>query len=139
MALHRSFWQLLSGRKVGSSPDRFDDVVLDYNPNYETNYQDTWTWPWAPAPAHEQRSALVNCWTGNQLPGMVNFIPGVDLSKMTWNHPTFYQNSPAGYSYKIGNKQYNVGRNIQTSSSIQSSQWQVQAYQAWLNRPGPTL
>lgn len=134
-----SFWQLLAGRrdKIGSKPLGMVDVGLYESDTYITNYQDKQDWPYASAPAHEQRSALVNCWTGNQLPGYVNFIPGVQLSKFTWNHPSFYMNTPSGQGFIIGNQQYNIGRNIQTGSSIQAAQWQVQAYQAWLNRvPG---
>jgi hypothetical protein len=133
------FWQLLGGREkaIGSKPQGMQDIGLYESPAYITNYQDVWDWPWAPAPAHEQRSALVNCWTGNQMPGYTNFIPGMNQSKFVWNHPTFYMNTPSGQGFIIGNQQYNVGRNIQTGSAIQAGQWQVQAYQAWLNRvPG---
>lgn len=122
-------------KALGSKPAGYEDIDLYDNP-FLTNYQDKWTWPWPPAPAHEQRSALVNCWTGNQLPGEVNFVPGVQQSKYLWNHPTFYQNTPSGQGFIIGNKQYNSGYNIMGGSAIQSAQWQVQAYQSWLNRTG---
>lgn len=125
-------------RHAGSKPAGYTE--LDYNElPFLTNYQDKWVYPWYNVPAHEQRSALVNCWTGNQLPGEVNFVPGVEQSKYLWNYPTFYMNTPSGQGFNIGNVQYNVGKNIQTSSSMQAANWQKQAYLAWLNRAGPTV
>lgn len=140
-------FQFLRRKNTGTRPEGYDDITLSPG-YYSLNYQDKWTFPWAPAPAHEQRSAIANCWTGNQLPGMINFIPGVNLSKFTWNVPTSYQNMAAGRNYdtymkylknsklQIGNTQYNKGFNIATSTSYQSSEWMLEALQAWQNRVG---
>lgn len=130
------FGKWWDNKKRGSRPDGWTDIILDYGRPEHRDYQDEWNWPWAPAPAHETLRAVSNCWTGNQMPGFINFIPGVPQSKVLWNQPTFYQNLPAGggYNYRVGNLQYNSGFNIGTLSQYNTAQIQQQAYQAWAAR-----
>lgn len=114
--------------KRGTRP-RGDVPILLY-PSPTTmapGYQEKQTYPWPPTPAHEQRSALVNAWQGNQLPGPTNFIPNVANSQALWNVPTSYANT-------LKNQQYNVGLNIMGMSTVQNSTLQAQIQQAWQNR-----
>jgi hypothetical protein len=114
--------------KRGSRPAGDRTIVLYPSPvAYAPGYQEKQTYPWPSAPAHEQRSALVNAWQGNQLPGPTNFIPNVPLSHFVWNVPTSYMNT-------LRNQQYNVGMNIMGMSTIQNSTLQAQIQQAWQNR-----
>jgi hypothetical protein len=116
----------LFGKMKGSTPAGMG--TISYYDDYPLHtYQNMITWNWPNVPAHEQRSALINNWTGNQLPGGTNFIPGVGLSNFTWNVPTSYANT-------LKNQQYNMGYNIQSQSAFSSSQMQVMAQQAWMNR-----
>ena len=118
-----------SPRKKGTAPDGFVPVM--YREDYPAHfYQEHWNWPWPPAPAHEQRGALTNAWNGNQLPGPTNFIPGVPLSKGTWNVPTSYANS-------LRNQQFNAGFNIQGYSAWQNATLQQQVQLQWQNRVQP--
>lgn len=116
---------------TGKPRQQFNMVPPAYGPDYpmEHQYQAMNTWVYPSVPAHEQRSALINCWTGNQLPGECNYIPGVQSA--LWNHPTSYANT-------LVNQQYNQGYNIQTGSVLQNAQLQVSIMQAWLNRSGYT-
>ena len=115
-------------RGRGSAPQGFIPIML--GPDWpQHNYQVKQTYPWPNAPAHETRAALTNCWSGNQLPGPVNFIPGVAVSKYVWSVPTSYSNS-------LKNQQYNVGFNIQGMSSMQSASLMAQIQQTWQNRSG---
>lgn len=115
-------------KKKGTAPDNFVPIMLE--PGYpQVLYQVHQTYPWPPAPAHEQRSALVNCWQGNQMPGYTNFISSVPQSAFTWNVPTSYAN------YLV-NKQYNVGMNTGGMSAWNTSLMQLQAFQAWSNKAG---
>jgi len=41
--------------------------------------QDSWNYPWGYQISYSQKQGE-NAWTGNQLPGMTNFIPGVPES-----------------------------------------------------------
>lgn len=112
----------------GTKPQGDAQILLYPRPStMGPGYQEAQTYPWPPAPAHEQRSALVNAWQGNQLPGPTNFIPNVQLSQAVWNHPTAYQNT-------LRNQQYNVGLNIMGMSTVQNSTLQAQIQQAWQNR-----
>lgn len=121
-------WWMRSRR--GTTPAGWSTISLYPNPNaYAPGYQEKQVWTWPPAPAHETRAALTNAWMGNQLPGAVNFIPGVQLSKFTWNVPTSYANT-------LKNQQFNKGFNIQGYSSIQNASLQQQIQQAWQNRSG---
>lgn len=113
--------------KRGTAPDGFRTIVLSPNPNVQYFYQEKQVYPWPNVPAHETRAALTNCWQGNQLPGPVNFIPGVAKSKFTWNVPTSYMNT-------LKNQQYNRGFNIQSYSSVQSASLMAQVQQLWANR-----
>lgn len=120
-----SFW--MRRKSQGSVPKTMTQVQLYPSMTAQYFYQEKQNWPWAPAPAHEQRSALTNCWEGNQLPGPTNFIPGVLASYMTWNVPTSYANT-------LMNQQYNKGLNIQNSSVFQQSDLLQQALQNWQAR-----
>jgi hypothetical protein len=102
-------------------------IQLYSNQNAEYFYQEKQVFPWPSAPAHEQRSALVNCWTGNQLPGDVNFIPGVAASYHLWNIPTSYANT-------FKNQQFNRGFNIQNETPMQQADLLQQAITNWQNR-----
>lgn len=119
-------WPLFS--RKGSKPKGFTPINLYANPNTSYYYQELQTFPWANAPAHEQTSALVNCWSGNQLPGDTNFIPGVPISNALWNVPTSYANA---LQKQV---QFNKGFNIQTSGPVQQSNILQQAMQQWQNR-----
>lgn len=125
-----------SRRKKGTKPQAWTDITYGYGMYESRDYQDTWTWPWAPGVPLQTRAAVTNAWHGNQLPGEVNFIPGVAQSKFLWNQPTFYQNLPAGggFNYKIGNVQYNSGFNIEGMTQYSTANLQATAYQAWINR-----
>lgn len=124
----RRWWLPRRGR--GSAPTSWTNI--SYSPDYpQHDYQTKWVWPWPTVPAHETRGALTNAWTGNQLPGPTNYIPGVGLSKATWNVPTSYANT-------LKNQQYNVGFNIQSASAWNSAYMQAIAMQAWQNRTGYT-
>lgn len=100
-------------------------ILLYPNRNTKYYYQEKQIFPWPSAPAHEQRSALVNCWKGNQLPSSLNFIPGVPVSNALWYHPTSYSNS---ISKQV---QYNKGYNIQTMGSIEGSSLMKDALLRW--------
>lgn len=114
--------------KRGSTPDGYTSVVL--SPDYSQHfYQVKQSYPWPNVPAHETYAAVSNCWNGNQLPGDVNFIPGVSISSKLWNVPTSYANSPV-------NRQYNVGYNIQGYSPVQNANVRNAALQIWQNRAG---
>src|ERR1700747_917871 len=114
--------------KRGSRPRGDTQILLYPSPTaWAPGYQEKQGYPWPPAPAHEQRSALVNAWSGNQLPGPTNFIPNVALSNFLWNVPTSYANT-------LKNQQYNVGMNIMGMSTVQNSTLQAQIQQAWQNR-----
>jgi hypothetical protein len=130
------FKRWFGNHKRGTKPDGWTDVTYGYGQYESRDYQDTWNWPWPPNPARETLRAVSNCWTGNQLPGYVNFIPGVPQSKFVWNQPTFYQNLPSGggYNYRIGNIQYNSGFNIESLSQYGTAQMQQQALQAFQAR-----
>ena len=117
------FWK----RKKGTQPDGMVDVVLHPSDTSMYYYQEKQTYNWPSAPAHEQRSALVNCWSGNQLPGPTNFIPGVPLSSFTWNVPTSYANT-------FKNQQFNKGFNIQNSTPQQQASLLEQAIVNWQAR-----
>lgn len=121
----KQFWK--RRRSQGSVPAKWGSVTLYPSQQAQYFYQEKQTWPWPSAPAHEQRSALVNCWTGNQLPGATNFIPGVLASYMTWNVPTSYANT-------FKNQQFNVGFNIQQSTPMQQATILEQAIQNWQSR-----
>lgn len=121
----RSFWR--KRRSQGSLPLGMVPVTLYSNPNAEYFYQEKQTYNWPSVPAHEQRSALVNCWTGNQLPGDTNFIPGVPLSGALWNIPTSYANT-------FKNQQFNNALNIQTSTPVQQANLLQQALVNWQSR-----
>lgn len=122
------FLDKIMNRRKGAKPYAWAPIQLAPNPHaMAPGYQEKQTWPWPSAPAHEQRSALVNCWTGNQLPGDVNFIPGVWQSYSTWNIPTSYANT-------LKNQQFNVAQNILTQSSWSSAQAQQIAQIQWANR-----
>lgn len=108
-------------------PAKWGNVQLYPSQQAQYFYQEKQTWPWASAPAHEQRSALVNCWTGNQLPGDTNFIPGVLNSYMLWNVPTSYANT-------FKNQQFNKGFNIVNSTPYQQATLLEQALQNWQSR-----
>ncbi len=115
--------------KSGSKPAGYSDIVLHpstvaWAPGYQE--KQNWTWPYVPA--HESRGALTNAWMGNQLPGPTNFIPGVPLSKFTWNIPTSYPNA------LLKNVQYNRGFNLHGQSTIQNASLQAAIQQAWQNR-----
>lgn len=116
-------------KKRGTAPAGWENIVLSPNPNTAYLYQEKQVWTWPPAPAHETRAALTNMWQGNQLPGPVNFIPGVALSKFIWNVPTSYANT-------LRNQQFNVGFNIQGYSATQNASLQQAIQQAWQNRSG---
>jgi hypothetical protein len=104
---------------------RMIPVMLFGNPHTKYFYQEKQIWPWPSVPAHEQRSALVNCWTGNQLPSNLTYIPGVPVSTALWSHPTSYTNS---ISKQV---QYNKGYNIQLSGPIEQSSLMRQAILNW--------
>jgi hypothetical protein len=113
-------------KMTGSRPKGMNNIV--YYDDYPLHtYQNMISWNWPNVPAHEQRSALVNNWTGNQLPGDTIFIPGMAMSNYTWNIPTSYANS-------LLNQQYNQGYNIESMSAYSSGQLNVLAQQAWMNR-----
>lgn len=114
-------------RSQGSMPKGLAPIYLTPNPNAVYFYQEKQTYPWPSVPAHEQRSALVNCWTGNQLPGDVNFIPGVAASYATWNIPTSYANT-------LKNQQFTKGVNTQLDSAYHQSDLMAQAITNWQNR-----
>lgn len=115
--------------KRGSRPIGFAPIQLAPSPVAQYYYQEKQPYNWPSVPAHETRAGLTNAWQGNQLPGPINFIPGVQLSKFTWNVPTHYMNS-------LINQQYNKGFNTQGMSSVQSATLQTQILQAWQNRSG---
>jgi hypothetical protein len=118
-------------KKNGSKPIGDVPIILAYGaPMYF--YQEKQTFPWPDAPAHESRGALTNAWTGNQLPGYTNVIPGVAASTVSWLHSTAYMNT-------LINKQYNVGYNIMTESSMQSAILTKMIQDAWQNRIGYAL
>lgn len=113
-------------RKTGSAPR--DYVGIQYTYDYPMHdYQVKSNWPWPPAPAHETMAALTNCWSGNQLPGPTNFIPGVLKSKYTWNVPTSYANT-------LLNQQYNAGFNIHSYGAYQTSVLAMKAQKSWQDR-----
>lgn len=115
-------------RKHGTLPDKM--VGIGYTgPAHMVAYQTRENYPWYSVPAHETRAALTNAWQGNQLPGPVNFIPGVALSRFTWNVPTSYMNS-------LKNQQYNAGFNIMGQGSVQQAAMNQAIQQAWQNRSG---
>lgn len=116
-------------KKHGTAPDGYQPITLHPSQSSQYYYQEKQNWTWGNAPAHETRAALVNCWTGNQLPGDTNFIPGVPLSSFTWNVPTSYANT-------LKNQQYSAGMNIQSQSAYQSGALLQQIQQAWQNRSG---
>jgi len=116
------------GLRGGTKPAGYTNIVLHPSNTTQYFYQEKLNWTWAPAPAHEQRGALTNAWMGNQLPGPTNFIPGVPLSKFTWNVPTSYSNSLRK------NVQYNRGFNLHGQSAIQNASLQAAIQQAWQNR-----
>jgi hypothetical protein len=125
-----SLWTKIkqSRKRGGTIPGGYKDTVLYPNQvAWAPGYQEKQNWQYPPAPAHEQRSALINAWQGNQLPGPTNFIPGVALSRFTWNVPTSYANT-------LKNQQYNVGFNIQGYGSVQNAALQQAIQQAWQNR-----
>lgn len=124
----RKGWWFRRKKNAGTIPQGMTSVVLHPNPNAQYFYQEKVNWTWGSAPAHEQRSALVNAWQGNQLPGPTNFIPGVPLSHFTWNIPTSYANS------LVWQQQYNKAYNIQSSTPQQQAAMLQQAIQAWQNR-----
>lgn len=113
-------------RDQGSAPAGWAPVSYHEDQPLHT-YQNKWTWPWPHAPAHETRAALTNNWTGNQLPGLTNFIPNVPASVGVWNVPTSYSNT-------LRNQQYNVGLNTSGMSSMQSASLMTMIQQAWQNR-----
>jgi hypothetical protein len=116
----------LFAKMKGSKPAGFRNI--EYYDDYPLHtYQNMVAWTWPNVPAHEQRSALINAWTGNQMPGYTNFVPGVMQSNFTWNVPTSYANT-------LKNQQYNQGYNIQSQSAFSSSQLTILAQQAWMNR-----
>jgi hypothetical protein len=45
--------------------------------------QDAWSYPWGYQTSYSN-SMGKNCWAGNQLPGLTNYIPGVPESYATW-------------------------------------------------------
>lgn len=121
-------WNPFSRKGKGSIPKGMTPITLYSNPNAQYFYQELQTFPWPNAPAHEQVSALVNCWSGNQLPGSTNFIPGVPLSNALWNIPTSYANALQKQT------QFNKGFNIQNSGPVEQSNIWSQAIQNWQNR-----
>jgi hypothetical protein len=120
-------WWKSHNRSKGSKPQGLDPIVLYPNPNAQYFYQEKWSWPWPNVPAHEQRSALVNAWMGNQLPGLTNFIPGVPASYSLWNIPVSYANT-------LVNQQFNSGLNIQLETPVQQADLLQQAITNWQNR-----
>lgn len=114
-------------RSKGSTPIGMQPIQLGTNPSAAYFYQEKQTFPWPSAPAHEQRSALANCWTGNQLPGDVNFIPGVAASYALWNIPTSYANT-------FKNQQFTKGVNTQLSTPYQQADLLQQALMNWQSR-----
>lgn len=123
----RLAWFRRRKKNSGSTPKGMEQIALYSNPATAYFYQEKQVFPWANAPAHEQRSALINCWTGNQLPGMVNFIPGVPGSYDLWNVPTSYANT-------LKNQQFNKGLNIQNETVYQQADLLQQAITNWQNR-----
>lgn len=121
---------IFRNRVKSSKPSNWGVISLSPNPNTQYYYQEKQSWPWPSAPAHEQRSALVNNWTGNQLPGPTNFIPGVSQSYGLWNIPTSYANT-------LKNTQYNSGYNIGSQSSYSTALLQQIAQLQWQNRVSP--
>jgi hypothetical protein len=117
-----------SRRRGGTAPQGYRETVLyPSDVAWAPGYQEKQNWQYPSVPAHEQRSALVNAWEGNQLPGPTNFIPNVPLSRFTWNVPTSYANT-------LKNQQYNVGFNIHGYGSVQNAALQKAIQQAWQNR-----
>jgi len=115
-------------RTVGTTPVGMIPITYSYDyPQH--NYQVKERYPWPNVPAHETWAALSNAWGGNQLPGPTNFIPGVELSKFTWNVPTSYANT-------LMNQQYNKAFNIQGYGNVQNAIMMKQIQQAWQNRSG---
>lgn len=121
-----SVLDMFKRKKKGTFPDAFIPINLMQDAA-QHDYQTKWTWPWPNVPAHEQRSALTNFWSGNQLPGYTNFMPGVPLSKFTWNVPTSYANT-------LRNQQYNSGFNIQGYSAYQNATLLQQVQMQWQAR-----
>lgn len=100
-------------------------IHLFGNKHTKYYYQEKQIWPWPSAPAHEQRSALVNCWHGNQLPSNMTYIPGVPVSTALWAHPVSYSNT---ISKQV---QYNKGYNIQLQQPVEQSTLMKQALYNW--------
>jgi hypothetical protein len=121
-----AWWRRNKGK--GSQPAAFAPVDLHPNPNAQYFYQEKQTYNWPSVPAHEQRSALINCWSGNQLPGPTNTIPGVAISKALWNIPTTYANA------LLKQQQFNKAYNIQASVPMEQSSLMQQALANWQNR-----
>ena len=111
----------------GSAPKKMVDVNLYPSSHAQYFYQEKQTYNWPSVPAHEQRSALVNCWQGNQLPSTTTFIPGVPASQFLWNVPTSYANT-------LVNQQYNKAFNIQQMTPQQQATMLQQAMMQWQNR-----
>lgn len=123
--MRMKWWQ--RRKSQGSQPVGGTPVMLYPSGVAQYFYQEKQTYPWPPAPAHEQRSALTNCWAGNQMPGYNNFIPGVAASHDLWNIPTSYMNT-------LKNVQYNRGMNIQLQGQVPQSDLLQQALANWQNR-----
>ncbi len=130
-------WNPFKSKKTGTIPDQQYPVVYSPILSYRMTEQDKWTYPW-PHQTRPDWAAMINCWSGNQLPGATNFIPGVVQSYAPWMHHRNLMNNPP-VTDLIHNKQLNPGLNIAGMGQIDSNlaiqsagtDWHTKLVQIW--------
>ncbi len=114
----------------GSKPE--GDVPIVYRPilSYRLTEQDMYNYPW-PHQTKNDWGGNVNCWSGNQLPGDTNFIPGVAQSFA----PHVYNRNLQLTKNVPLNAGYNIAGMSQTAANeavqSQGTDWHSKIVAAW--------